>query len=111
MRCNIDVFKIDVTALCSNLAVYVFSQEQTLIGMSGKNVDDIFHIGSQQFSEIGKATNTRFEIGIDDDLPWAFTGFPLSETRTPFFFIRRSTSQNVKFLVSMPCSVISAPAE
>lgn len=66
--------------LRSDSALYSLMVDGLLQGLSGTYMDDLLRCGNKRFAELGKKTNTRFEMADNEKPPCTFTGFNLSRT-------------------------------
>ena len=63
--------------LRSDPALYALLEHGVLKGLSGGYVDDLIRTGDEDFKELSKKTNERFDMAEDQKLPCSFTGFSL----------------------------------
>ena len=72
---------LGMSSLRSDTALYTLITNGVLKGLSEGYVDDLIRAGDQDFKDVSKKTNARFEMAEDQKLPCSFTGFSLARNK------------------------------
>ena len=63
---------LGMSSLRSDPALYTLITNGVLKGLSGGYVNDLIRAGNQDFKDVSKKTNDRFEMAEDQKLPCSF---------------------------------------